>query len=182
MLYAEKFYNMFQEKVSQATDDDKAQYSENKSWTEKVIPWIEEILSKLSCNTEVNREYYKIDVIGWKQQKEDLSVGETGLKKHLWDLLFAVEHENNSKEWLDEVCKLSYIRCPLRVVIGYNQNDADEKMKIAKDILTKTRAFTDEDQEFLIMLGPSEVEFKVRNIIEYEHTIIKKVLFRIKIN
>ena len=173
MSYAKQFYEKFQEKFKNETDDAKVKYTESPSWTKNVITMIERILKELSCNPEVNREYYRIDVIGWKQHKEELSVGETGLKKHLWELLFAVEHENDSKDWLDEVCKLSYIRCPLRVVIGYNKDDADDKIKIAKDILTKTGAFTNDEEEFLILLGPSEEKYR-KGDRYYLNEIIKR--------
>ena len=75
------------------------------------------------------------------------------LNPHLWDLQAAVEHENNPKAWLDEVCKLAYIRCPLRIVIGYGTENAENKLSIANEILKDTKAFTDSDQEFAIILG-----------------------------
>ncbi len=68
---------------------------------------------------------------------------------HLWELDAAVEYEYNGDCWLDEVCKLAYIRCPLRVVISYGLENAEDKIKLAKAILDKTDAFTDDDQEFV---------------------------------
>lgn len=155
MSFAEKFFEEFISKTKRASFD---HYLKNKIWTKKTKEFIEEILSGLKKEIIINYEYYKIDIIGWSQHKDKLDVKETRLVPHLWNLEFAVEHENDSKEWLDEVCKLAYIRCPLRVVIGYGKEKADEKIEIVKTILRETNAFTDDEQEFLIIIGPQKKE------------------------
>ena len=178
MSYAERFYDELQSKFKAKMEESESQYTNSTSWTNAIKPIIEEILTDLDKSTnvgeiEVNREYYRIDYIGWKQRKKELSTRETGLKPYLWELLFAVEHENDSRDWLDEVCKLAFIRCPLRVVIGYDTSNAATKFEVAKDILAKTKAFTGEDQEFLIILGPSEKEYNAGER-EFIYTIIKQ--------
>lgn len=75
-----------------------------------------------------SNEYYRIDVIGWNYvENEELKeeYKNIGLKMHSWKLEFAFEHENCFQDWNDEVIKLLYINCPLRVVVGYN--DADKR-------------------------------------------------------
>jgi len=70
------------------------------------------------------KEYYRIDLIGWEQKKDtghyeiDNDLGYQ-LNKHAWNFDIAVEHENDERDWSDEVVKLAYIFCELRVVIGY---------------------------------------------------------------
>lgn len=178
MSFAENFYELLQSKFKIKMEEKDSQYTNSTSWTNVIKPIIEEILKNLADETkiekfEVNREYYRIDYIGWKQYKKELSTRETGLKPYLWELLFAVEHENDSSDWLDEVCKLAFIRCPLRVVIGYDTSNAATKFEVAKDILAKTKAFSDEDQEFLIILGPSVDEYYAGER-EFTFTIIKQ--------
>ena len=54
------------------------------------------------------KEYYRIDLIGWEQKKDnnyyeinnDLGYQ---LNKHAWNFDIAVEHENDEKDWSDEV-------------------------------------------------------------------------------
>ena len=67
-------------------------------------------------------EYFRIDTVGWVSQYERMSeeAKELDLNAHLWDLKIAVEHENSVKDWTDEIIKLIHIKCPLKVVIGYN--------------------------------------------------------------
>lgn len=168
-VFAEKFLNM-------ANCAAKQLYSKNKKWTEQTTKWIEQILQKeLNSNgkIEVSHEYYRIDSTGWVQRKEELNTRESNLDPHLWNLIAAVEHENASKKWLDEVCKLAYIRCPLRVVIGYGTESFDEKIAVVKDILTKTKAFTDDEQEFMIILGKHRNEF-IQGADNFTHVTITK--------
>ncbi len=157
MSFAEKFFEEF---VAKSKNSSLKEYSDNTKWTILTRAWITEILKNMRDDIEINYEYYKIDIIGWSQHNDKLEAKETGLVPHLWNLEFAVEHENNSKEWLDEVCKLSYIRCPLRVVIGYGNEKAEEKIEMVKTILRETKAFTDDNQEFLIILGPRKNEIE----------------------
>lgn len=176
MTLAEVFAKQF---VDKANYVDKTLYSRNKKWTENTTKWIEKILTGteitniLGKKAETSREYYRIDITSWIQREDELDTKNIGLSPHLWDLEAAVEHENNSKEWLDEVCKLAYIRCPLRVVIGYGTDNLNEKIKIAKKILSETNAFTDDDQEFLIILGKKHNDF-IQGRDNFEHCIIKR--------
>ena len=170
MILAKKFYENF---ISYANNSDLSDYTDNSIWTDQTKVWIKRSLQKINRAIKFSHEYYRIDTIGWIQRKKELNTGNSNLASHLWDLIAAVEHENNPKEWLDEVCKLAYIRCPLRVVIGYGIESFDEKIAVVKDILAKTGAFTDDVQEFLIILGKNQKEF-VQGGDNFIHIIITK--------
>ena len=70
-----------------------------------------------------NNEYYRVDALAWKQfaEKAKETCRDVNMNPHLWGLSIAFEHENNYKDWYDEVIKLLYINAPLRVVVGYNR-------------------------------------------------------------
>ncbi len=61
----------------------------------------------------------------------------------------------------------------MRVVIGYGTESFDVKIAVVKDILTKTNAFTDDEQEFLIILGKHRNEF-VQGADNFTHVTITK--------
>ena len=93
----------------------------------------------------VQPEYYNIDLTEWEQKKgkpkEKLFV-ENGLEgygfeKYAWNFDIAVEHENDKNLWMDEVIKLAYIFCYLRVVIGYFPyiEEADKKIEMQQKYL-----------------------------------------------
>ena len=73
--------------------------------------------------------------------------------------MIAVEHENDATDWNDEVIKLAHVRCPLKVVIGYNAcNNRDDgdfiKLAFVAECLRQLLCFnSDHKDEFLIILG-----------------------------
>jgi hypothetical protein len=109
----------------------------------------------------VSHEYFRIDASGWVSHHQDVeaTAKAVGLKAHLWNLLIAVEHENDTKDWNDEVIKLAHVRCPLKVVIGYNacdnRDDGDYiKLAFVAECLQQLLCFnSDHKDEFLIILG-----------------------------
>lgn len=110
-------------------------------------------------------EYLRIDTVGWRgryTELEEQRSKEVRLNRHLWDLEIAVEHENNKKDWLDELVKLIHIRCPLKVVIGYNHCDERdtgelEKLAYAAECMNMLKAFgSDCGEEYLIIIGNGE--------------------------
>ena len=162
-MTAERFYHELVQKTAESENCNKEKYGEPSQWTQAITKIIQTILSdnlsevSSDSGTEIgtSKEYYRIDVTSWIQQKDSIreACKKVEMDPHLWQLQTAVEHENESEKWFDEVCKLSFIRCPLRVVIGYGIENADEKINIVKDILHRTNAFTDADQEFVVILG-----------------------------
>lgn len=106
-------------------------------------------------------EYYRIDAIGWKEHGDDAKqeAADVELNWHQWDLEIAVEHENNHLDWTDELTKLVHIRCPLKVIIGYNYWDCrdefeDKKLAYAAKWMKQIKAFDPAaKEEYLIILG-----------------------------
>ena len=111
-------------------------------------------------------EYFRIDIIAYTQRKEEAKAieynynGEYYLKPYLWDLEIAFEHENKNREWLDEIVKLSHIRCPLRVVVGYAPiENRDVHVKYAANVLSKKLGNSLPDkEEFMLILGKSKIK------------------------
>lgn len=86
-----------------------------------VIPYL---LHVDQCET--SNEYYRIDVVGYKDKDIEkqylLNEGKRlGLTPYCWGFSYAIEHENAHGKWVDEAIKLAYINCQNRIVIGYNR-------------------------------------------------------------
>ena len=180
--YGKVFFNKFKENIGNKLKKNPKDYFNNQKCTEMMLSELksnspQDLSSAQIYITDcvigktikdvfgdeilIDREYYKIDMIGWKQHNEQIKSDceKLNLKSYCWSLEVAVEHENDSKEWLDEVCKLSFIKCPLRVVIGYGYDNDDvfkDKINVVKQILKYNNAFSDEKQEFLIILGKTK--------------------------
>ncbi len=111
-------------------------YQDNKAFTElinkRVIPEIIESQSKPTLTAQ--NEYFRIDTVGWISRWDDVKdeAKRMGLNPHLWDLKVAVEHENSSSDWTDEVIKLIHVKCPLKVIIGYNNSDKRGEEELEK--------------------------------------------------
>ena len=124
---------------------------------------IPETIKSLEPDCVIQHEYLRIDTVGWidkkaKMEKEAKKIG-FSLNAHLWDLKIAVEHENNSKDWTDEVIKLVHVKCPLKVVIGYSpcderDNEEIEKLKFIAKWMNEVNDFNNAfKEEYLIILG-----------------------------
>ena len=166
------FYNKFKEATGNV---DIAIYGANKLYTNYVLDKVKGIIKEEYYN--YSSEYYRVDVTGWTQRKEEIRASAENVKMfpYLWDLEIAVEHENSHKDWFDELVKLAHLRCPLKVVISYNSCDFrdDEKygdlaiLKVAAETLNKVKAFKNADnEEFLVILGNSSKA--VSNSPDYE--------------
>lgn len=79
------------------------------------------------------------------------------MNSHFWDLKIAVEHENDAKDWFDEAIKLIYLKCPLKVIIGYSPCDKREedikKLRFLAKFMRKINAFQTYKDSYLIILG-----------------------------
>lgn len=201
--FSEKFEELLNKTLSEKGQDALANiYKSNTEWTKLMlgdkhkrdIPGaltnseskgiLSQVLKEIDSNIKTEKEYYRIDLIGWKENacKSTLKdhIKESAAEKmvsSLWNLEVAVEHENNENLWYDEVCKLAYVRCPLRVVISYKKNTSEEstkkKIEFAKYILNETNAFTNETEEFLIILGSSPTDFESYIIKKEDLTNLK---------
>lgn len=136
-----KFYNEFtsEENLEVFYKNYKANYAE---YTKMIL----EILEKNICKeenenrddkTEMSKEYFRIDLIGWTDKRKEIykeKYSEGILKRQGWSFDIAIEHENNYRLWAEEVIKLAYINCPIRIVIGYNDREIGKNKDLNKDI------------------------------------------------
>lgn len=135
-------------------------YNRNTAFTNFIIERINKIIESMGYMSQ--NEYLRIDAIGYTTKKENLEPL-PGLNAHLWDLQIAVEHENDPKDWLDEVVKLSHICCPLRVIIGYVpaecRNTEEDRLEYASKILQQLQCKDNlRFREFMVVLGNSGVK------------------------
>ena len=147
-------------------------------FTEAIIKIIEEIINdKDVFGYDYGREYYRIDVSGWVDRKVKITedISHPDLEKHLWDLMIAVEHENDPNDWTDELIKLAHVRCPIKVIIGYSpcdQREEDEQRKLmcAAAWLKKLKVYdTLKEDELLLILGNSAPKCKGLNYESFDY-------------
>lgn len=177
------FYECFKEKIKLDIKDN----YHGGNFSGYIFPKIESVLkeNRYGCFYEkeeeneklYQKEYYKIDIIGWTQYSESEELKdifeknkiEGKFNKHFWSLDIAIEHENSNKDWMDEVIKLCYINCPLRIVISYvdrkNGDYEDDKLFLktiaeSLDLLDKDgkKQILKENDEFGIILGSKALE------------------------
>jgi len=154
------FYREFVKSVSWDVFADEYRYDE-KSFTKSVTKVINKIIE--SAGWKSQNEYFRIDCIGWISQYETIKdeLQSYNLNSHLWQLKIAVEHENQKSDWTDELAKLMQIRCPLKVVIGYNycnerENGENGKLDSAAKIITNSWTYDSivrDKEEILLIIG-----------------------------
>ena len=137
-------------------------YKNDAIFTPIVTKAINEIIENGTGWTHQN-EYFRIDAVGWESHYQNIkkAANEVGLNAHLWNLKIAVEHENNKQDWTDELMKLLQIRCPLKVIIGYNyyderENNEREKIDVASRLVVAADAYESiarDREEILLILG-----------------------------
>lgn len=175
MMKAFEFYKKFIELSSE--EKFKNCYRVDKSFTPVVMGVINRIIDEAGyCH---QNEYFRIDAVGWVSNTDkykDEIKQEVGLNAHVWDLKIAIEHENDPADWMDEVVKLIHVKCPIKVIIGYNHcntRDGDsesdqEKLKVVSKIMGMIEAFYDsKNEEYLIILG--NCKGKGRSSFDYEN-------------
>ena len=168
-LNAINFYNEFMDCIRQGVEN-KGDWVESKErYCNDFTNYINKGLMPKCFKkfaTGYSNEYYRFDVSSWEQLKSSVEdiCKEVKMTPYLWDLRIAFEHENSKKDWFDEVIKLLYIDCPLKVVVGYNKyktrfinNKESDKSKLDALclILSKLNRIKDllSKNEFLIILG-----------------------------
>ena len=176
MITAKKFYGLLidvlkeSEKITvdhywNATDTSVAR------WTTYLSRAIEEDILQGELKLKTNREYFRIDLIGWSgnpawQKENEKHIGskpckrdsDPQLNEYHWNLEIAVEYENDSLDWTNEVIKLCHIKCGLKVVIGYAHYEQREndmaKLNIIADHMRKLKyGCPQKGEEFLVILG-----------------------------
>jgi hypothetical protein len=176
--FMSSFQNIFTEKREKAITT----YYSNSVFTSFITEELNGILAQKEYKKQ--NEYFRIDAIRWSEKaKSIIKTPGVSLKKHLWDLEIAVEHENDPLDWMDEVVKLSHIACPLRVVIGYmpwDKREDDQKYldHVAKWIETLTCKDNIQKGEFLIILGNCNTEGQVERYFNYKGYLLNPKSFR----
>ena len=160
-MTAQEFLRDFQLLFIEKKVEAIAAYCSNKKFTTFVMNEIEDIIK--AHDFMIQKEYFRIDAIGWSPRADLIEDTEdVHLSHHLWDLEVAVEHENDQRDWMDEVVKLAHIVCPLRVVIGslpwMKRNGGPEfdmlNLKHVVKELKKLKCFENMAHgEFLVILG-----------------------------
>lgn len=154
-------------------------YSDSKKWTTLITKGTKSInfnhdsfidkalmLTFSSQKYKFANEYFLIDNLIYKDINngyECADMNKYKINKHRWKLLAAVEHENNKKEWTDELIKLLHINCDFRCVISYGDffNDYEDQKKIANELIKEmnefgnTANYISDKQEFLLIFGPT---------------------------
>ena len=158
-MTAKKFWKDFQKNVC-GNEELKKEWFHFKKFTVLIMDKIEQIL-KYDEDVATEREYFRVDLISYRENNENEFLLNK-LYNYTWNLEAAVEHENNSKTWMDEVIKLAHLSCDLRVVIGYlplseKKNQKEYLNKIADILNNKISAWkqTKTSGDFLIILGDS---------------------------
>ena len=150
-------------------------YINNSAFTTFIIDEINSIIDTM--NYQPQNEYYRIDASGYAPRWNELEKV-NGFKAHLWDLKIAVEHENDPKDWLDEVIKLAHIYCPLRVVIGYvpmkiRETEDVKRLKYASKALQMLECKDNlANGEFMVILGNSNTYRKEKNYFNYKAYVL----------
>ena len=160
-MTASEFYKEFkgifcsEKNLSRAMDT----WKNRGDFTKFIMPKIAEVFNNHGMKTQY--EYYNVDLIAWTDRKSLLPKQKNGykLKKHLWTLDAAIEHENDQTDWTDELVKLLYLNCPLRVVIGYipfELADLDSVLDYAAatvNLADPTSELIKSGQQFVLILG-----------------------------
>lgn len=141
-------------------------YQNNNEWTKVITKnennssLIDNALHNTFPHSRFGNEYYRIDNCIYEDINEGYKT-ENKMKFHQWKLLAAVEHENQWDDWSDELVKLAYVQCPLRVVISYGDYNP-EKEEYTNAIYHANRVaeainlqkYVHGDEEFVLIFGP----------------------------
>ena len=149
-------------------------YKNNKVFTEIVTKAINDIIEE-KTDLQSQNEYFRIDVSAYRSRTDDFKSQYSGeMNIYLWDMMIAVEHENDLKDWLYEISKLTHIRCPLKVVISYNRYDEREtdmdKLKHASAVLQASstyKSMENDDEEWLVLLGNCRSKDSEYSLFDY---------------
>lgn len=170
-MNAKLFFRSFKSKIQDEVSTNNTLmeiYRNDAEFTPIVTKIIEEIINETEyggakCTSQ--REYYRIDVVGWVSKYESMKAEldknkDLNLNPHFWNLKIAVEHENSKKDWTDEIIKLIHIKCPLKVVIAYNECGEDrlkrdqKKLEFVAKWMRKVDAFNiGTNEEYLVIFG-----------------------------
>lgn len=166
IMKAKEFFKNLKVVLSKK-EEFKTLYHDNTRWTGFIKGITEEMIGK-NC---ISREYYRIDSLKYQYtdfyQSYDKDnhrkyFGKHYLSTYNWKNIYAIEYENDSRNWTDELVKLSHIRSDLKVIIAYSEWNGsrenylsliDKKMTFAIELLENCQKEALNDK-WLIIFGP----------------------------
>lgn len=171
ILSFEKFCELLKEKINAEYKGLKKVYSNLPSYTSfinglmknEITNALNESYQKDGKEIKHYKEYYRVDHSWWIAPKPEKK---NGVNLYNWEFLIALEHENDIEDWTNEVAKLDFIKAPLRVVVGYTNNEERdseiEKIKLQWDLLKNKDSIANEG-EFGIILMNSKIDNKLED-------------------
>ena len=179
-----RFKNLFTD-GSESLSDARKYWEKPREFTNQFVnEYIPKIITEENDTAEF--EYFRIDIISYlsrKDEAKEYGYDSKKLKPYLWDLKVAFEHENNNTEWLDEVIKLSHIRCPLRIVVCYF-TEGEERAKAlhfaSAMLCKKIGENVAEGEQFLLIVGDSGRRANQVNISTYTPYLYQNGEFEIQ--
>lgn len=125
--------------------------SKDTVWTNYILP----VLWRIGRNfgfteNEISKEYFRSDVCYFTLNPND---------RLDWNVEAVIEHENNSKTWMDEVCKLAHIAAQRKVLITYyNYLGAEESLESMLEKAVeriRSRKYKTRPQNWIFIIGPT---------------------------
>jgi hypothetical protein len=160
-ITAEAFYDSYIGKLKAANHRCllKEIYNSRTEWTSFIISALKDIVSN-TFHLETEKEYFRIDVIGYHCSSPK-KIDWKKMNRHCWDLDIAIEHENDYKDWIDEIVKLAHIKCRLKVVIGYvkSKDHSEDKnllgicSKVLEELSYGNLKLQSPEEKWLVILG-----------------------------
>lgn len=178
-LNAINFLKKLKESLLIKEEQAKAVYHSNTAWTNFIKKTTEEMIGiQENGKKSVSNEYYRIDTLKFaytdfyntfKEKNYKQSFGDKDyLNVYNWKNVYAIEYENDSHSWTDELIKLSHIRSDLKVIIAYSEwlggqeeylKLIEEKISFAKVLLKNCQEESLKDK-WLIVFGPCKAKGK----------------------
>lgn len=144
----EAFWNRFAENLKSAWQKQAVRklYTDSASWTAFMTQLMKNMAYDFSC-VETTEYWPKIDVGYFDNGGEDW--GE-------WAFEVAIELENSSKTWHQELSKLASINAGLKVLVTYDDNEDHIKETLEKFIaIKKSRKYEAPNTAWLVIIGPN---------------------------
>lgn len=95
-------------------------------------------------------EYFTIDHTWWATNERE----KNKVNLYDWEIMAAIEHENDWMDWTYEVAKLDSIKASLKVVIGYMRNDLrDTELSLVEAQYRKLKNVSDDEAFGVILLN-----------------------------
>lgn len=160
IITPEAFYDSYIGNLKAANHSElKEIYNSRTKWTFFIISALKDIVSN-TFHLETEKEYFRIDVIGYHCSSPK-KIDWNKMNRHCWNLDIAIEHENDYKDWIDEIVKLAHIKCRLKVVIGYvkSKDHSEDKnllgicSKVLEELSYGNPKLQSPEEKWLVILG-----------------------------